>query len=247
MSSEKSKDTKQICEKHGEVLQIISWGDRSFPGSCKQCRAEADKKEILQLEKHRTDVKLRAIANQAKIPERYKLASLSQLKPVCPNARKNILVAERYIADFEENLEMGRCMILSGGVGTGKTHTACSIAREVINRGYRARYTRFPSMMREIKATYGTDENGKESQVISEFTWPHLLVVDEIGIGYGTPYEENTFSDIMAERYDNLRPTILISNLDFAAIERSIGDRNMSRMVDRGGFILNYDWESYRC
>jgi len=247
--NEKRDQDNQICVKHGPYSAQYSFADRVFFGSCPKCREESDRikraEESIAWHSKRKEIERSLAVKNSRIPERYRGATLDQIKEVCSEAGANKQAAQKYVEEFSANLEDGRCLILSGGVGTGKTHTACAIILALIDLGYRARYTRFPSMMREIKATYGEDQ-GSEAKAISEFTWPHLLVVDEIGIGYGTPYEENTFSDIMAERYDALKPTILISNLSFEAIERSIGDRNMSRMVDRGGAILSYTWESYR-
>ena len=74
-----------------------------------------------------------------------------------------------------------------------------------------------------------------------------LLVVDEIGAGLGTDHERAMLNAVICGRYDKMRPTILISNLDMAGIRIASGERILDRIKeDEGSAIVPMNWPSWR-
>lgn len=75
---------------------------------------------------------------------------------------------------------------------------------------------------------------------------PSLLVIDEVGVAFGTESERTIFYQIINGRYERVLPTVLVSNLAEKDLPASIGERAMDRLREGGGVTLVFDWESYR-
>ena len=73
-----------------------------------------------------------------------------------------------------------------------------------------------------------------------------FLVIDEVGVQFGTETEKFIFYEVINRRYENVLPTVLISNLTSDELKTFIGDRAFDRFREDGGAILAFDWESYR-
>ncbi|HAI90003.1 MAG TPA: hypothetical protein DCL46_10135, partial [Alcanivorax sp.] len=162
-------------------------------------------------------------------------------------AAKIKAACQRYAERFEDRLQMGGGLVLCGKPGTGKTHLACAIANHVMREFFRVPlFTSVTKMSRAVKATYTPKSDRTEAQVIRSFVDPDLLILDEVGAQRGTETELLLAQEIIDERYQEVRPTILISNLPESELGRYIGDRAIDRMYEGGGAILAFDWDSYR-
>ncbi|EQD56002.1 DNA replication protein dnaC, partial [mine drainage metagenome] len=75
-----------------------------------------------------------------------------------------------------------------GNTGTGKTHLACAIANELLRQGKSALFVRAYEVLRTIRDTWKGGEK-TELAVIREFVAPDLLILDEVGVQYGSESE----------------------------------------------------------
>ena len=50
----------------------------------------------------------------------------------------------------------------------------------------------------------------------------------------------------MNERYLQLKPTVIISNLGAQDIKQAIGEPAFDRLREGGGKVVSFDWGSYR-
>ena len=75
---------------------------------------------------------------------------------------------------------------------------------------------------------------------------PDLLILDEVGVQFGSDAEKLILFEIINTRYQDMKPTILISNLTLVELGKYIGERVVDRMREGGGAILSFDWDSYR-
>lgn len=158
-------------------------------------------------------------------------------------------VARGFVEAFDENHRVGRCMMLLGKVGTGKTHLATAILQEAIRyfgpQGMTGLYATAGGIIRSVKETFGP--HGKtESQVYAGLVAPHLLVVDEVGVQHGTDFERQVLFEVINGRYEQVKPTIVVSNLGIPELRQCIGDRAVDRLRDRGGLVEVFRWESAR-
>ena len=97
--------------------------------------------------------------------------------------------------------------------------------------------------MRESKSF---DSEHTESQIIDALAACELLVIDEIGVQSGTDAESRALFDVFNARYEEMKPTLFISNLNLQRFAEAVGGRIMSRLREGGGEILSFDWEDYR-
>lgn len=138
-------------------------------------------------------------------------------------------------------------MIWIGGVGTGKTHLAAGIIRAWIEKkGETALYATSWNIFDTIKNTFNGDNVSSTDKAYAKYLSPSLLVIDEIGIGHQTDFEHHTLSKIILRRFDQCRPTILISNLELKELTHFIGERVIDRFKVDGEALVPFNWESLR-
>ncbi|WP_043914033.1 ATP-binding protein, partial [Candidatus Regiella insecticola] len=101
-------------------------------------------------------------------------------------------------------------------------------------------------LTREVKSTWAKEATKTESQVMKRVTGIDLLIIDEIGVQFGSETEKLILFDIINTRYENMKPTLLLSNLPQEALSTYLGERVLDRMHEGGGCTLAFTWESYR-
>lgn len=151
--------------------------------------------------------------------------------------------------------DSGQGLWLIGPPGTGKTHLGSAIVRYIIEkRDTEANIFSGREIIRMLRATWknhgdgGLDWNGRattEEGLIEQFGHVPLLVIDEIGVSFGTDAEHVQLFDIIDVRYKHKRPTVLLSNLPAKGIKEAIGDRAYDRLRE-GAKVLACQWESHR-
>ncbi|WP_062388757.1 ATP-binding protein [Pseudomonas abietaniphila] len=158
-------------------------------------------------------------------------------------------MATGYVDAFSENFGVGRSVMLLGQVGTGKTHLATGILQQLIrnfgSQGLIGRYTTAGGIIRSVKDTFGSRDRS-ESQVYADLVLPHLLVVDEVGVQHGTDFERTVLFEVINGRYEQRKPTIVVSNLGMTDLRQCLGDRAVDRLRDKGGLAVLFRWESAR-
>jgi DNA replication protein DnaC len=238
-------ETEQhTCETHGEFRDTMMPNGK-WTG-CTTCYAEHRELERLeakrQAEEYEREERLRA----ARVPKRFREATLESFVPSCDAAKKALNLATSYADDFDQFKADGTCMIFCGGVGTGKTHLAVGIIKRVLDRNMRARFSSVIDAVRSVKETYGRDSEKTEQEAIDEFLRPALLVLDEVGAQFGTDAEKLILFQIINGRYEKVLPTIVISNLAKDALGEFIGERVIDRLRENGGRLIAFDWASHR-
>ena len=82
--------------------------------------------------------------------------------------------------------------------------------------------------------------------MIRYFTKPDLLIIDEVGVQFGSPAEMTILHEVINARYESVLPTILISNLPPEQLKEFISDRIFDRVTDGGRNYLVFNWASFR-
>lgn len=248
-----TKKTIEInCDNHGKQTVSSQWigllGKWSEP-TCQKCLKYNSQKET-DLEKQKKldqENKLRKVAiGNAGIPLRFKDHSFNTFKVTNEEQGIKLGRCEEYAKNFSQKLKNGTSMIFCGKTGTGKTHLACSIANEIILKGNNAVFMNVLKMMRQVKDTWSSRTGKKEQEAIDWFLKPDLLILDEVGVQFGSDAEKMILFEILNERYQNMKPTILISNLLPANLQEYVGERVMDRMKENGGRILQFEGKSSR-
>ncbi len=244
------KQTQVVaCETHGDYEQIILVGPeyRGRPGRkvsrCQKC---------LQAEQHDVESALRQLSvesllDDAGIAPRFQHCEFANYQPVNAAAAKNLASCERYAQSWEAILKAGTGLVMTGSCGTGKNHLAVSMTKRII-RDYLSdvEITDVMRLTREVKSTWRNGSERTETEVLNHYATLELLIIDEVGVQFGTPAELAILQEIVNARYENILPTILISNLTFDQLKAFVGDRIVDRVTDGGCNRLVFDWQSYR-
>ncbi len=182
---------------------------------------------------------------RAGIPRRYLDA---QVDPDCKHkkmARAHVM-GKAYLGKFDQLMSDGVSMVMCGGVGTGKTHLACAVAGTLAERGHKVKYQKLISMITDVRSAYNRESSRTRQDIVDEYISPDLLVLDEIGVQSCTADEMGIIYEILDGRYDQARPVIVIGNLTLKDMEKMIGERCVSRLKDKGGVQIIFDWEDLR-
>lgn len=243
---------QESCEQHGtfEAKSYTILG-RSMPWStCPACAAEEAARQKAADEAKAREARLRAWQRkigQSGIPERFHDRTLDTFVATADKQRRALAFAQVYATEFDKVLQTGRSALFVGMPGTGKTHLACGIGLHVMREQNRTvLFTTVMRAIRRVKDSWSRDSRETESQAIETLVAPDLLILDEVGVQFGSDFERNILFDVLNERYEKRRPTILMSNLAVADVTTYLGERIIDRIREDGGALLVFDWESHR-
>lgn len=231
------------CDKHGEFTRadLIQRGGRD--GECPICNEE---KRHAFLKKQRAQNAMDYFRSSSGVPARFQEAGFSGYRPETDRAEKILSTLTKYVERFDQHKQIGLSLILCGRTGTGKTHLACAVLRYLAeNQGITGKYSTAYRAVQEIRASYKSNEK-TELQALEAFIAPDILVLDEIGVQYGTDSESILLFSILNGRYEALKPSIIVSNLTVEELKNYLSDRVYDRLRENGGGVLTFDWESYR-
>jgi DNA replication protein DnaC len=243
------------CPIHGgQEVKVFYLFGKKLTVECPICKSERLQQEDEERE-HQRQARIKRMAQADAessihriIPKRYLEKNFDNFV-VSEKSQKIFEVCKQYAENFEENRTQGRCMIMSGNAGTGKTHLACSIIKQVLLDSHNCNsclYTTVYKMIGDVKTTFSKSFSMTEQEAISKYTSKTLLVIDEVGLQFGSDTEKNIIFSILNQRYEDVKPTILISNLSIKNLSDFVGDRVIDRMKENGGISLNFTWESRR-
>nr|WP_279537101.1 ATP-binding protein [Pseudomonas aeruginosa] len=135
-----------------------------------------------------------------------------------------------------------------GMPGTGKTHLATAIAGHVVcnSSSVTAAYRTVSAILQFVKGSFDRDSEYTESQAFEALCAPSLLIIDEVGATKATDFELATLFSVIDGRYQNLMPTIVISNLKAEELPGALGERCVDRLRENGGIAVRFDWPSKR-
>lgn len=242
------------CDAHGKfVSSLVERNERpAFWTGCAECSREAqsrtEQEEAQRERERRASDRVRALMGRSAIPARFQDKSFDSyaLTPGNTMQAKVLAAARDYAETFPERLEDGRCMLMLGNVGTGKTHLASAVASEVISRHrMSAVYSTIAEAIRKFKDNWTTRERA-EDEIIKLYASPALLVLDEVGMGWGSDTELNLLFEIINARYQAKKPTLIAGNIEKANVRKCVGDRVADRLNEAGCRTLVFNWESAR-
>lgn len=239
------------CPTHGKYRAYRAT-DASVP-VVNDCPACIDELETQRNAARRTkdaqqmrERKVREIFSLAGIPSRFASKSLDNYEAQTQGQQIAQAVCSLYAANWAEQYRKGGSLVLTGLPGTGKTHLACAIANKIMPEHLATvSFGTVSQILRGVRSTYGQKSERTETQALADLLKPDLLIADEVGSQLGTDHELQLLFEIFNGRYQNLRPTIVISNLNAQDLEKFLGQRVMDRFRECGS-IVAFDWASHR-
>lgn len=242
-----------MCEEHGPFSQKINviFG-KEFKTGCPECSRIRNEEEEARKQAHDALLERMRMAEKlgsALIPKRFTGKTFDGYVAKTAEQKEALRICRKYADVFPEIFETGRCLLLLGKPGTGKTHLAVSIANQIMSTSSAtAVYRTVGAVLQSIRATFDRSGDQSEAQILSSLIGPSLLVLDEIGASKEKPsdFELSTLFAIINGRYEQQRPTIIVSNLKAEELPGALGDRCVDRLREGGGIAVKFDWESQR-
>jgi len=160
---------------------------------------------------------------------------------------KILAYVKTFADDFARHRETGTWLLFVGNTGTGKGHLCAAIINRIIQSGWSALFTKTPRLLREIKETFNRDAEVTQSEILRRMGDLDLLVIDEVGVQFGTDTERMILYEVLDLRYEAMLPVILTSNVrNLKTLEKLLGERIIDRLFEGESRILFFDWESFR-
>lgn len=231
---DESDDAFEECKIHGQWHRArrIDGTWYSQANRCPQCFKEAQEKSFL---------------GRQVIPPRFQHCTFENyVIGKHPAQAKVVLACQQYADAFKQARDIGRCLIFSGGVGTGKNHLATAICAKIGKNGYRSIMATVLEMIGRIRDSWDKDTTEKTAEVVARFAEPDLLVLDEVGRQSGSQNEKNLIFQVIDARYREMKPTIVISNYTEGDIAAYLGEAAYDRLLENGGKRLDFTWGSFR-
>jgi DNA replication protein DnaC len=249
-----SQTVDAICATHGPyVATVTEYHITDKPtvitSSCPECviarNAEREAKAAADAARERRR-KVDSLRAASGIPARFVDRAFDGYRATAAGQRIALGVCRAFAESWPDKLASGASLVLTGGPGTGKTHLACAVANAVMESHLSAAaFGTVATLLRHIKDTYRKDATRSEQDAIDDLVRPDLLIVDEVGVQVGSEHEKLLMFEVLNCRYQECRPTILISNLSATDLEAFLGQRVMDRYRECGS-VLAFDWPSYR-
>ena len=140
-------------------------------------------------------------------------------------------------ANLEKN---DKVLILLGTKGLGKTHLGSAIIR---NCG--GKFISIEELIFKYESAQDFHAKINREELMESHSSTKMLVIDEIGRSMQQEKENALLNYILRRRYENMLPTVLISNLSKAELLKKLGEAVLDRLRETC-ISLEFEGESYR-
>ena len=133
----------------------------------------------------------------------------------------------------------GRCLILWGKTGRGKTHLAIAIAYRAIQNGFDARFVTAATLIDHLS---DASRQGQLRDALADYVHPDVLVIDEVGyLTYGTD-AANILFQVVYQRHLRKKPMLFTTNKELRDWGRVLHDPDLAativdRVLERGRLV----------
>ena len=229
------------CDLHG-AYTAMAW-----PGlnpECPQCRDERVETQRRELKEQQARESHALALSSMNLRGRFCNTTFDNFEASTPEQRAALKTCRDFAAAFGRT--QGDGLWLIGPPGTGKSHLGAAIGQAVrFQREEGVMVMTAREIIRALRDTWRPGSEYSESDMIDELGSVSLLVLDEVGVGFGSEGELTQLFDVLDRRYQLRRPTVLLSNLSPSMLKTTLGERLYDRLRD-GVTVLACDWPSHR-
>lgn len=202
--------------------------------------SDAEAKRIRESEDAKRAERERIKSELSRFPKRYADASFDNYLLYSDEPSR---VAQQHTIDC---LRSGNSLVMYGKNGTGKTRLAYSFLRDRILAGKKCKYILAPALFDEIRNTYAKESYDTSVALVNRYARYDHLVIDELDKTFGTKAEFIGLYRIINARYDDLKPTVIMTNADDATVIDIVGRSCYERLIEYPGTAVKMEWKSFR-
>lgn len=201
------------------------------------------------------DKKLMRKIQSAGIASDFANATVKEFDPNMYNEQENIdkakyakKIAIRFVERFHDMVEIGKGLYFYSSVkGSGKTRLATSIVNALITK-YQVRplYISSANLLNEIKKTFDPNPENTTYEIVENFKQAEVLVLDDLGVEKTTDWSEEILTQILEDRMNYKRLTIITSNFPIDQLSRKYKMGRIESRIEKMTFPVIMPEESIR-
>ncbi len=138
-------------------------------------------------------------------------------------------VQEAYQAAYGFAQSPDGWLVLVGPNGCGKTHLAAAIANQCLAQGEVVLFSVVPELLDHLRAAFAPSSTDIYDQLFSKMREAALLILDDLGAHYTTPWATEKLFQLLNYRYNWRMPTVITCNMSGL---QTIDVRLRSRIAD---------------
>jgi DNA replication protein DnaC len=121
-------------------------------------------------------------------------------------------------------MNMGKTLIITAATGCGKTYIASALGMKACRENKRVMYFKVSELLEILKTKRACDELGKYRLKLKT---QDLIILDDFGLEKFTPSESRDMLDIIDDRYNYKKATIIASQLPVSAWPTTFEDKTV--------------------
>lgn len=160
-----------------------------------------------------------------------------------PTAQQRASLEAAYTAARNYAADPDGWITFFGDTGVGKTHLAVAIAGQRLKEGQPVFFAFVPELMDYLRYTFNPESRISYDRLFEEVKNAPLLVLDDLGEEYGSPWAVEKLYQIIVHRHNARLPTVITSRMDFTRQTGPITSRVQDPSV---GQLVRIDAPDYR-
>lgn len=235
--------TCPICGR--ELDELVIAGNIRITEPC-PCQEEAREREWLAEVQRGRDNILAAYTRMSGVSKRYAGQYLDEI-----TAREGQSEALDACKALTRNPREGNGLLLTGGVGSGKTLVAAALVNTVLreqadglNDGFKSRFADVSTFLDSLlhpaaRLVTSVDllsklrqsfDDGNPQVVLDGYKRVPLLVLDDLGTEKPSEWVQERLHELIDSRYGDMLPTVITTNLLPREMRIRLGDRTCDRI-----------------
>lgn len=184
---------------------------------------------------------------RANLPRRYQGCTWGDLEKrgIPEDIRDNYEIIKNYALHFAEAQKTGSGLILAGNIGRMKTTMAATVCNQLLWAGFSVFFVPMAELL-QMMLSYGKRQSGIELDNLQRRVRDvDLLILDDVGAEYKNDWVIQSFDAMISNRYNNLKPVLITTNLNMSGIGKLYQMRIFDRLK-QCNLLLSFDGKSLR-
>lgn len=183
---------------------------------------EQREKELAKQAVKEAAQKAQKMLESSGVPRRYWHVDFDTYHPKNDKDAANLETIKKF-ANLEKN---DKVLLLLGEKGLGKTHLGSSIIRKCGGN-----YISIEELIFKFESAQDFRTKFNREELMDFYSSTKMLVLDEIGRAMNPTKEDELLNYLLRHRYDNMLPTVLISNLEKNDLLKKLGEAVVDRLA----------------